>query len=240
MLALLVLLGALRLRRSQTAFSAQQNTRVIVVDAGHGGEDGGALSADGTVIESGINLAIALDARELLRFLGVPVVMTRTEDVSIYSPGATTLRQKKVSDLKNRVALVNGTEGALLVSIHQNSLPSMPRVQGAQVFFGAVEGSDRLAASVQAALNASVNGKTKKSERQIDSSIYLMKNVRCPAILVECGFLSNAAEAALLQTPQQQRLLAAAIVCGVLAASERQEGEGYERENNVFLHGMRE
>ncbi|MBQ2606989.1 MAG: N-acetylmuramoyl-L-alanine amidase, partial [Oscillospiraceae bacterium] len=95
----------------------QQGSRIVVIDAGHGGEDGGAVAASGAV-ESGINLAIAQRLNALLQLLGEETVMIRTEDVSIYSEDAQTLRQKKASDLKNRVALVNGTPGAVLISIH--------------------------------------------------------------------------------------------------------------------------
>ena len=119
-------------------------TPVIVIDAGHGGEDGGAVAADGTV-ESGINLAIAQDLDALLRFLGCETRMTRTEDAAIYSDGARTLREKKASDLKNRVALVNETPNAVLLSIHQNSLPASRRVHGAQAFHARTEGSEALA-----------------------------------------------------------------------------------------------
>lgn len=189
--------------------------RVIVIDAGHGGEDGGAVAADGTA-ESGVNLAVALRLDALLRFLGEDTLLTRTDERAIYSADAQTLRQKKVSDLQNRVTLVNAQENAVLVSIHQNSLPSDTRVRGAQAFYGRQQGSDALARSVQAQLNAAVNGETAKTEKAMDDAIYLIKNVTCPSILVECGFLSNPAEAALLQTPAHQLRLAAAIAAGLL------------------------
>lgn len=198
---------------------AGQGRRVYVLDAGHGGEDGGAVSASG-VKESDVNLALTRKLDALLRFLGKETVLTRTDDVSIHSDGAETLRQKKVSDLKNRVALVNATDGAVLVSIHQNSLPSVRSVHGAQVFHGAVEPSEALAASVQAALNASVNAGNEKHEKKIDPSIYLMKNVTCPAILVECGFLSNAAETEKLQDAGYQKTLAVAVAAGLLNTEE--------------------
>ena len=182
---------------------------VIVIDAGHGGEDGGAVAADGTV-ESGINLAIAQDLDALLRFLGCETRMTRTEDAAIYSDGARTLREKKASDLKNRVALVNETPNAVLLSIHQNSLPASRRVHGAQAFHARTEGSEALAESVQVALNA-------KSRKVIDKSVYLMKNISCPAVLVECGFLSNAEEAARLCETDYQRKLAVTVAAGFLA-----------------------
>ena len=198
---------------------------VYVLDPGHGGEDGGALSRDG-VPESGINLAVAKRLELLMRFLGAETLMTRTDDVSIHSEGADTLRQKKASDLRNRVALVNAVPGAVLVSIHQNSLPSVPSVHGAQTFYGAAASSEALALSVQDALNQSVNIGNEKHEKKIDSSIYLMKNVTCPAILVECGFLSNAGETRLLQEPDHQKLIAAAIAAGLFNADTRSaEGE---------------
>ncbi len=198
------------------AFSAQpQRETVYVIDAGHGGEDGGAVSPDG-VKESGLNLAIAKRTELLLRFLGAQTRMTRTEDISVYSDGAETLRQKKASDLRNRVALVNETPGAVLVSIHQNSMPAVPSVHGAQVFHGKAAHGETIAAEVQAALNKSVNVGNEKHEKLIDPSIFLMKNVTCPAILVECGFLSNAAETQCLQTPEHQTRLALTIVAGLL------------------------
>ena len=178
---------------------------VIVIDAGHGGEDGG------------INLAIAQDLDALLRFLGCETRMTRTEDAAIYSDGARTLREKKASDLKNRVALVNETPNAVLLSIHQNSLPASRRVHGAQAFHARTEGSEALAESVQVALNAAVNPGNEKSRKVIDKSVYLMKNISCPAVLVECGFLSNAEEAARLCETDYQRKLAVTVAAGFLA-----------------------
>lgn len=195
-----------------------QGPRTVVVDAGHGGEDGGAVSADGAVKESGLNLSIALRVEDLMTFLGQPTVMTRREDVSIHSQEAATARQKKVSDLHNRVALVNGTEGAVLLSIHQNSLPSSTVTHGAQVFWNSKEGADALAQSVQDALNTAVNVGNEKKTKAIPATIYLMKNVNAPGILVECGFLSNREETAMLQQPAYQTRLAAAITAGCLAS----------------------
>lgn len=198
---------------------AGQGSPVYVIDAGHGGEDGGAVSRSG-IRESDINLAVAQEFDALLRFLGRDTVMTRTEDVSVYTEGAETLRQKKASDLRNRAALVNAIPDAVLVSIHQNSLPTVPSVRGAQVFFGAAEPSEALAQAVQAALNECVNSGGAKREKRIDASIYLMKSVSCPAILVECGFLSNDGEAERLRAPEHQKRLAAAIAAGLLKAEE--------------------
>ena len=110
---------------------------------------------------------------------------------------------------------MNETAGSILLSIHQNSLPGS-KVRGAQVFYNAVEPAQQMAVSVQQALNSAVNHGSGKNAKQMDDSIYLMKNIRSPGILVECGFLSSPAEAELLQTDDHQRRLSAAIVSGYL------------------------
>ena len=182
--------------------------------------DGGAVAADGTV-ESGLNLAIARRVRDLLTFAGVPTTVTREGDAAIYDPGSATLREKKVSDLHNRVALVNELPGAVLLSIHQNSLPSSPSTRGAQVFWNRQEGAEELASSIQEALNGAVNAGHEKKAAQVPSSVYLMKEITAPGVLVECGFLSNAAETEQLKDPAYQTKLAAAIAAGVLNSDKR-------------------
>ena len=179
---------------------------VIVLDAGHGGEDGGAVS----------NLQIVRKAEGLLVFLGRSVRLTRTGEEAIYSPEAQTLREKKVSDLKNRVALINALPHAVLLSIHQNSMPQHPTVHGAQVFSNPQEPAAGLAQSIQQALNLTVNTGNEKTAKAIGNSVYLMKHITCPGVLVECGFLSNSHEAQLLRQPEQQKRLVAAIVAGYL------------------------
>ena len=186
-----------------------------IIDAGHGGEDGGAVSADG-VIESKINLEIAQKTEKLLAFLGKETAMTRKDDQAIYSSSAVTLREKKRSDLENRAAIINGVEHGTLISIHQNSLPRAPSVCGAQVFYNHADGADLLADHVQQYFNQSINAGNLKSKKQIDSSIYLMRQVHCRAILVECGFLSNPEDTKKLQDDAYQRKLAMTIAAGVL------------------------
>ena len=209
------------------AFAPEEGTPfTVVVDAGHGGEDGGAVAGDGTV-ESGLNLAIARRVRDLLTFAGVPTTVTREGDAAIYDLGSATLREKKVSDLHNRVALVDELPGAVLLSIHQNSLPSSPSTRGAQVFWNRQEGAEELASSIQEALNGAVNAGHEKKAAQVPSSVYLMKEITAPGVLVECGFLSNAAETALLQDEGYQQRLSAAV-CGAL--TEWLEGRGTEDE----------
>lgn len=198
---------------SRTASETMQTCYII--DAGHGGEDGGAVSSEG-VIESDINLAIAQRTEQLMAFLGKSTAMTRSDEQAVYSDGAVTLREKKRSDLENRAAMINGYEDAVLISIHQNSLPSSPSVHGAQVFYNGIDGAEILAEHVQQSLNQSVNIGNEKTKKQIDSSIYLMRQVNCPAILVECGFLSNSEETKELQDGGYQTKLAMIIAAGVL------------------------
>ena len=208
---------------STAVFSTWQNgeqASVVVVDPGHGGEDGGAVARDGTV-ESGLNLQIAFRVNDLLCFLGQDTVMTRREDVSIYSSGAQTLHQKKVSDLENRAALVNRLENAVLISIHQNSLPSSPATHGAQVFYNGVEPASLLAAATQQRLNEGVNVGAGKTPKRISDTIYLTKHVTAPAVIVECGFLSNVEESARLREPEVQLRLAAAIAAGYFSTEDQ-------------------
>lgn len=199
-----------------SVFSAESEQPItVIVDAGHGGEDGGAVSTDGIVSESQLNLSVALRVHDLLRFSGQPTRMTRSEDVSIHTEG-NTIRARKASDLRNRVALVNETENAVLLSIHQNSLPSSPVTHGAQTFWNQQEGAEPLAKVIQDSLNTVINPENPKQPRRIPDTIYLMNHAAAPAILVECGFLSNREDTANLQDPAYQTKLAAAITTGYL------------------------
>ena len=202
--------------RAAGAPAGRQAAVTLVIDPGHGGEDGGAVAADGTV-ESLLNLEVALRLREVFRFLGWEPVMTRESDVSIYSEGAATLREKKVSDIRNRVALVNSYAAAVLLSIHQNSLPQAKSVHGAQVFFNRRGNGEDLAAAIQDCLNSSVNQGSAKASKAIDTSVYLMEHIQCPGVLVECGFLSNAEEAARLSSADHQTVLALSVAAGFLS-----------------------
>lgn len=185
----------------------------IVIDPGHGGEDGGATSCTGR-LESTYNLEISLRLSDLLRLLGCETRMIRTTDTSVYTKGET-IAQKKASDLKERVRIVNETENALLLSIHQNNFPDS-RYSGAQVFYAGTQGSEALAKKLQQNLVASLNpGSNRKSKRS--DGVYLMEHIDCAGVLIECGFLSNAAEEARLRSPEYQKKL-----CCVIAATVRE------------------
>lgn len=198
----------------QTFASGEVAQPVVIIDPGHGGVDGGAVASDGTV-ESNLNLEIATKLQMTLRFVGVSCVMTREDDRSLHLDTATTIREMKVSDLEQRVAFVNEFPDAVLLSIHQNSLPSAPSTQGAQCFYNTISGADILADGMQAVLNQCVNNK-EKAIKAIPDSIYLMKHSALPSVIVECGFLSNDEETQRLKTTSHQQLLALSIASGYI------------------------
>lgn len=204
---------------------ARMGQQTLIIDPGHGGEDGGAVAASGQV-ESQINLAIALELDQLMGFYGVPAVMTRYTDVSIHDESAGTLREKKVSDLHNRVALINGIENATLISIHQNASPN-PSHRGIQVFYGEEALSMPLAQQVQQTLTEVAAPEKKRAPQHIASSVYLMNHISCRAILVECGFLSNPEEARLLQERAYQMKLAMSLAACYITSGNSQEGESF-------------
>ena len=160
--------------------------------------------------EKDVNLQIALCLKAQLQARGVKVILTREGDVCLATNGAT---NKKVSDMHNRVSLINASGADYMISIHQNSLPGHPGVSGAQVFHNGQDGAEALALCIQNDLNMAVNTREKAAKR-IDDSIYIMKHADCPAVLVECGFLSNPEETVLLQQPDYQLHMAAAIAAG--------------------------
>ena len=190
--------------------------RALILDAGHGGEDGGAVSITG-VPESQINLAIVLKLRDVLGLYGVDPVVLREEDISLHDSEAGTLREKKRSDLKNRVALVEEVEGGTLLSIHQNTYPGS-RYHGAHVFYAPAEGSQSLAEHVQNSIKASLQPDNERAVKRIPDTVYIMNHVTCPAILIECGFLTNPEEEAMLRDEDYQRKLSAVIAAAWLTA----------------------
>ena len=195
---------------------------VVVIDAGHGGEDGGASSASG-VVEKNVNLSVAFALRDLFEAAGIPVVMTRTEDILLYDRGVNFQGRKKVLDLAARqltaekVASAAAEDGgaSLFISIHMNAFPA-PQYSGMQVWYGV---GDPLSREMAEAIQASSLTLMPNNHRRIKaagSSIYLLDRIKTPAVLVECGFLSNPEEADKLATEAYQRALAAVIFAGVV------------------------
>lgn len=192
----------------------QLSETTFVIDPGHGGEDGGAVSAAGQA-ESNLNLAISNRLDGLLNFYGVKTKMTRTEDVSIHSPECKSIREKKSSDLHNRVSMVEKVDGAVLISIHQNSYPN-PKYGGMQVFYADMD-SRPLAVGIQENVQKLLDAENKRQALKIPPTVYLMNHVSCRAVLAECGFLSNPKDARLLNEEGYQKKVAITIAAACLS-----------------------
>ena len=218
-----VIISGITLAKFENTFSPLMDNDQItwIIDAGHGGEDGGAVAADGTK-ESVLNLQIAHSLNDLFCFLGEKTTLTRPGEEDIHTEGES-IRARKASDIRNRVELVNKTPDAVLLSIHQNSLPSSPITHGAQVFWNREEGAEFLSEVIQNSLNQVINLDNAKISKRIPETIYLMKHVTVPSVLIECGFLSNSEETVALQNPSYQKKLAAAISAGCLQAIAGEE-----------------
>lgn len=201
----------------KSALEASKNkfNSTIIIDAGHGGIDGGTHSADGT-LEKDINLNIALRLKEILQSFGLNVITTRETDKSIHSEGVQGIRNQKISDIKNRLHIIETTDNAVFVSIHQNYY-TQPQYSGAQIFYSKNNPlSETLAQSVRASI---INNLQKENTREIKKSgkeIYLLNSATVPAVMVECGFLSNKAEADLLKTEDHQQKMAFFIAMGII------------------------
>lgn len=184
-----------------------KSRETVIIDAGHGGIDGGA-SKNG-ILESQINLEISLRLNDLMHLLGIKTKMIRTTDCSIYTYGNTVAAQK-VSDLKERVRIVNETKDCYLISIHQNYFPD-ETCEGAQIFYNDLYDSKILAQYMQQQLIDILNpGSNRRA--QSSNGIYLMENVKCSAVLIECGFLSNPKEYEQLRNYTYQKNLCCVIV----------------------------
>ncbi|OKO94140.1 Germination-specific N-acetylmuramoyl-L-alanine amidase [Geobacillus proteiniphilus] len=186
--------------------------RIIVLDPGHGGPDGGAVG--GEVVEKDIALNVAKKLRDYLQQQGALVLMTRETDRDLASPSTRGYSRRKTEDLLERTAFVNRSNADLFISIHLNAIPS-PRWRGAQTFYyGSFIENERLARFIQAELRRNLEN-THRLAKMIDT-VYLLKHAKIPGALVEVGFLSNPDERELLASDGYQTKLAASIYKGVL------------------------
>ncbi len=187
--------------------------KIIIVDAGHGGMDGGASSKDGT-LEKDIALDISLILRDYLQEAGALVVMSRVEDTDLADPATKGVRKRKVQDLKRRVQLVNETGGDLFVSLHLNAIPS-PRWSGAQTFYNrAYDENEKVARFIQDEIRKNLEN-TNRLAKPI-GNVFLLKHAEIPGALVEVGFLSNPTEAEMLKSTAYQQKVAASIYQGIM------------------------
>lgn len=190
-------------------------TPTIVLDAGHGGEDSGAVGKTG-VYEKDINLAVCLLLADLFREKGYTVVLTRTEDKLLYTPEQNIYGQRKAYDLRNRHLIAEECENAILVSIHVNSYPSA-KYSGLQVWYGQSSPlSKDIAKCIQEEVKNTLQPQNNRNTKQASSDIYLLYRSTHPAVLVECGFLSNVEECEKLSDQAYQKELSFAIFCGIL------------------------
>lgn len=185
--------------------------RVVLIDPGHGGFDGGAVAEDGTT-EKHINLAIALYLRDLLYVCGVPVELTRETDTGLEDDSSATIREKKVSDMRQRLTMYNQAD--LVISLHQNHF-SIPKYNGTQLFYSANHpNSAVLAQYIRDSVINWIQPTNNRELKQATDGIYLLHHTTTPTVLVECGFLSNPTERDQLKTPAYQQQMAFAILAG--------------------------
>ena len=187
-----------------------KNLPTVIIDAGHGGEDGGAIGANGAY-EKDINLSIAFKLKEKLESMGIPVVMTRTTDTLLYDKNADYEGKKKKLDLLERKNIAEQYENAIFISIHQNSFLKS-QYNGFQVYYSP-NGIDslRIASLIEEWVSLSYDDISIRPSKKGDSSIYLLNELYCPAVLIECGFISNPEECALLCNENYQDALVSGI-----------------------------
>ena len=196
------------------AMALENDKRIVVIDAGHGGEDPGAVGANG-VFEKNLNLDIALELGKALSEEGYAVVYTRTEDKLLYRDSENIRGLRKISDLKNRCKIAAEYPEAMFISVHMNSFGDS-RYSGLQVYYSEKnEESKTLASSIQSSVKSSLQQQNKRVIKP-GREMYLLENVDNVAVLVECGFLTNAEECEKLSEKEYQKQLSSAIVCGII------------------------
>lgn len=219
--AFLIILSAMLYLTFMANFSAAEASsmpitqKTVIVDAGHGGDDGGAIGIDGTV-EKDINLDIALKLEKILKFYGFNVIMTRTQDVMTCDDGLDSLRKRKISDIHNRFELMRKNPDAIFISVHQNKFEDSSQ-HGTQVFYsGNDERSKELAEAIQTSVTLTLQRKNDRVVKKSGSGIYLLYHAKIPAVLVECGFISNSDEVKKLKDERYRMKLAILIADGLL------------------------
>ena len=223
LLLLLVLLSSLfsflsinlKKESSPTLSAPALGFEQVVLDAGHGGEDGGAVSPQG-YFEKDINLSLCKQMQILLESNGIPVVMTRTEDILLYDRNADYHGRKKALDLAARKKIAEDCENSLFVSIHMNAYP-LPQYKGLQVWYSPNHVlSQSIAQQIQSTVESELQPQNDRKIKPAGSNIYLLHHLQSPAVLVECGFLSNPEEAEALHSEEYQKQLAFLIALSLL------------------------
>ena len=186
-----------------------------MANSAHGGFDGGAVAQDGT-IEKDINLNIALSLEKMLKQSGFEVIMTRTEDTSTEDNSGDKIPSKKKSDLRNRLLLMEKYENAVFVSIHLNKFTTSA-ASGSQIFYSGNEDNSKILGElIQNSIISKLQKDNTRVNKKATSSTYILHNATIPAVLVECGFLSNSSDLKLLKNKEYQNKMAFCIYCGIL------------------------
>lgn len=195
--------------------TAAKESNTVIIDPGHGEPDGGAVGVDG-VIEKNINLSVSWKLKDLFLAAGYSVIMTREDDNAIYDEGSKTIRQKKISDLHNRLAIIKSHPEAAFISIHQN-ISKSSKSSGSELLYSPNnEGSKKLAQLIQNSITNMLQPQNTRVIFPAQKKLYILGHVESPAVIVECGFLSNPVECKLLQNDSYQNKMAFAIYCGAL------------------------
>lgn len=219
-LALFFVLGVLQISESsgyiQTSSKAHNTTKIkVIIDAGHGGVDGGAVAGDGT-LEKDLNLKIALILDKMLKMTGAETIMTRDSDISIHDKSASTIRAKKASDIHNRFKIMENNKDYIFVSIHQNSF-SDARYSGAQLFYSPNNSSSAdLARNIQNSFSSRLQKDNEREIKKCTTDVFLIYHANNTAVLCECGFISNKTELKKLKDTEYQKQVAFCIFSGIL------------------------
>jgi len=193
----------------------QEKNRCVIIDPGHGGEDSGAVSLNG-VFEKDINLNVSRFLKNMMKVSGFKVIMTRDTDVSIHDKSSKTYRKKKSSDLHNRLKLIKDT-GGTLISVHQNFFPNCADCCGAEVIYSKNNPkSKELAECIKKSITSMIQPENKRPLKKSGEKIFLLHNTKIPAVLVECGFISNLQEEKKMIDVNYQKQMAFCIYCGFL------------------------
>lgn len=212
--AILGIVDVVKNENIKSVNSTLVTNKTIIVDAGHGLPDEGAIGINYTT-EQKINLAIALKLQSLLEQSGANVILTRSDENGIYSLDSKSIREKKVSDIKNRVEIGNNSNADIFVSIHLNKYPPSPIYRGWQTFYQEnSEDSKLLANRIHEAIGNNIDYANNRKPMKI-TDVYIMEHVNIPSVVVECGFLSNPEEVELLKDDDYQTKLAWGIFMGI-------------------------
>lgn len=200
--------------KSVSASGGAEIGKTVIIDAGHGGFDGGAVAEDGTV-EKDINLSISLVLRDILKFNGYNVIMTRTDDTATDNAEGASIAKRKKSDLQNRLELMKKNPDAIYVSVHLNKFTTSA-ANGAQVFYTPnYKEATLLGEHIQSSIVSKLQFENTRVIKKGTSSTYLLRNAKVPAVIVECGFLSNTSELRNLKDKEYQSKMAFCIACGI-------------------------